>query len=403
MPLNNPVIYLDNNATTQPSARVVEAMLPYLTECYFNASASTAAFTGADKPRCEAAAAMAMLLNAEEPDCFTFTSGATESNNWVFSSLSRGRKAGRVLISAIEHASVAEPAAELARVGFEIVEAPVDAQGVVRLDALRDALREDTALVSIMAANNETGVLEPVVEIGRLIRERCPAALFHTDATQAVGKIPVDLQGEWQDVDLLSFSAHKFHGPKGIGGLYIRPGIDIEPMLFGGGQEDGLRSGTSNTPALAGLAASAIQAAEHRAQDICDLRDFVEAELRRLFPGIVIHSNGAPRLPNTSCFSIPGVVGEDIVRRLAERGVIIGTGAACSSGAIDLSKNLRAMSVSHDIARSAVRVSLSASSFHEEAVSLLAELRIIGQPPTHTVKRFVENAALLNSGCFSLE
>ncbi len=176
------MIYLDNNATTQPTARVVEAMLPYLTECYFNASASTAAFTGADKPRCEAAAAMAKLLNAEEPDCFTFTSGATESNNWVFSSFARGRKAGRVLVSAVEHASVSEPAAELARAGFKIVEVPVDAHGVVRLDSLRDALREDTALVSIMAANNETGVLEPIAEIGRLIRKICPTVLLCASA-----------------------------------------------------------------------------------------------------------------------------------------------------------------------------------------------------------------------------
>ena len=278
------MIYLDNNATTQPTARVVEAMLPYLTECYFNASASTAAFTGADKPRCEAAAAMARLLNAEEPDCFTFTSGATESNNWVFSSFARGRKAGRVLVSAVEHASVSEPAAELARAGFEVVEVPVDAQGVVRLDALRDALREDTALVSIMAANNETGVLEPVAEIGRLIRELCPAALFHTDATQAVGKIPVDLQGDWQDVDLLSFSAHKFHGPKGIGGLYIRPGFAVlADILKGGGQESGLRSGTINTPALAGLAL-AIRRLRLKTQAIRDLRVTFERNCFLVFP-----------------------------------------------------------------------------------------------------------------------
>ena len=166
------MIYLDNNATTQATTRVVEAMLPYLSECYFNASASTAAFTGADRPRREAATAMARLLNAEEPDCFTFTSGATESNNWVLSWVARGRNTGRVLVSAVEHASVSEPAAELTRVGLEVVEVPVDAQGAIRLDALNTALTADTALVSIMAANNETGVLEPISEIGRLIRER---------------------------------------------------------------------------------------------------------------------------------------------------------------------------------------------------------------------------------------
>lgn len=323
------MIYLDNNATTQPTARVLEAMLPYLTECYFNASASTASFTGADKPRREAATAMAKLLNAEEPDCFTFTSGATESNNWVFSSFARGRKAGRVLISAIEHASVAEPAAELARAGFEVVEVSVDAQGVIRLDALRDALGEDTALVSIMAANNETGVLEPVAEIARLIHKRSPAALFHTDATQAIGKIPLDLQRDWKDVDLLSFSAHKFHGPKGIGGLYIRPGFELEPMLLGGGQERGLRSGTSNTPALAGLAAAASEARNLEIEVIRDLRDSFEARLQDVLPEVIIHSKNVARLPNTSYFSVPGVDGEEIPTRMEGPSNIVVSSGKC--------------------------------------------------------------------------
>jgi cysteine desulfurase len=371
------MIYLDNNATTQPTTRVVEAMLPYLTECYFNASASSAAFTGADKPRSQAAAAMAKLLNAEEPNCFTFTSGATESNNWVFSSFARGRKAGRVLVSAIEHASIAEPAAQLVRVGFDVIEIPVDAQGVVRLDALRDTLREDTALVSIMAANNETGVLEPVVEIGRLIRERCPAALFHTDATQAVGKITVDLQGEWQDVDLLSFSGHKFHGPKGVGGLYIRPGFELEPMLMGGGQERGLRSGTTNTPALAGLAAAAAEARDLKQQAIRDLRDTFESRLEHELPEAVIHSRGVTRLPNTSYFSLPGMVSEEMAGALAAAGIIVGTGAACSAGAIQSSKTLRAMGVAHEIAVGGLRVSLSRSSGLQEITRLIVQLKAI--------------------------
>jgi len=356
------MIYLDNNATTQPAARVVEAMLPYLTECYFNAAASTVAFTGADKPRREAAAAMAKLLNAEEPDCFTFTSGATESNNWVFSSFARKRKIGRVLISTVEHASVAEPAAELARLGFEIVEVPVDVQGVIRLDALREALREDVALISIMAANNETGVLEPISEIGRLIREHCSSALFHTDATQAVGKIAIDLQGEWEDVDLLSFSAHKFHGPKGIGGLYLRPGIELGPMLLGGGQEHGLRSGTSNTPALAGLAAAASEAHAFGIQAVCELRDIFEKRLQAVLPQAIIHSHRVPRLANTSFFSISGTDGEELAEILAASGIIVGTGAACSSGAIDGSKTLRSMGVPREIAAGGLRVSLARNS-----------------------------------------
>lgn len=376
------MIYLDNNATTRPSKGVAEAMLPYLTECYFNASASTADFTGADRPRRDAATAMASLLNAEEPDCFTFTSGATESNNWVLSSFARGRKAGRILVSAIEHASVSEPAAELARVGFEVVEVPVDVQGRVRLDALRYALREDTVVVSIMAANNETGVLEPVAEIGRLIHEICPTALFHTDATQAVGKIPVDLQGEWQDVDLLSFSAHKFHGPKGIGGLYIRSGFELPPMLLGGGQEHGLRSGTSNTPALAGLAAAASEARDLKHQSIRDLRDAFESHLEQEFPDSVIHSRGVTRLPNTSYFSLPGKLGEEMAGTLAAAGIIVGTGAACSAGAIQSSKTLRSMGVAHEIAVSGLRVSLSHFSTMQDITDLVIQLKAIRRAPS---------------------
>ena len=210
------MIYLDNNATTKPYPQVVEAMLPYLTECYFNASASTAGYTGADKPRYAASSEMAKLLNAEAPEAFAFTSGATESNNWVFACCPRSRNGiSRYVISSVEHASVSEPARALSRRGFEIVEVKVDPDGVVDLEALRVALTSNTVLVSIMAANNETGVLQPIEEIGQLVRQYCPDAFFHTDATQAVGKLRINLQEEWAEVDLLSFSAHKFHGPKG--------------------------------------------------------------------------------------------------------------------------------------------------------------------------------------------
>jgi cysteine desulfurase len=366
------MIYLDNNATTQPAASVVDAMLPYLTACYFNASTSTAAFTGADRPRREAAAAMAKLLNAEDPGCFTFTSGATESNNWVFSSFAREHKAGRVLVSTVEHASIAEPAAELAVLGYDVVEVAVDAQGVIQLDALCDALAEDTALVSIMAANNETGVLEPIAEIGRLVRERSPNALFHTDATQAVGKITVDLQGEWQDVDLLSFSAHKFRGPKGIGGLYLRPGIEISPFHRGGAQEDGRRGGTTNTAALAGMAAAA--SLPNSAEVIRCVRDKLESGLKLAFPGIRIHSEGAVRLSNTTFFTIPGVVAEQCAQTLAARGIVVGTGSACSSSAMSPSKTLLAMGVDYDIARGALRVSLSQHTTIEEIERFIAAL-----------------------------
>lgn len=370
------MIYLDNNATTQPTARVVEAMLPYLTKCYFNASTSTAAFTGADKPRCEAAAAMAKLLNAEEPECFTFTSGATESNNWVFSSLAKGRKTGRILVSAVEHASVADPATELSRAGFEVVEVPVDGQGTLRLDALANALTDDTILVSVMGANNETGALQPIAAIGTLVRERSPSALFHTDATQAIGKIPVDLQRDWQEIDLLSFSAHKFHGPKGIGGIYIRPGIPMEPMFRGGGQEAGMRAGTTNTPALAGLAAAANEVFHEVGMErVARLRDSFEADLIAAIQSVVIHSRGINRLPNTSCFSIPGETGEDLVQELAGHGILVGTGSACSSGSIHPPKTVLAIGTDHWVARGTLRISLSALTTASDLAQLVTLIK----------------------------
>lgn len=352
-------------------------MLPYLTECYFNASASTSGFTLADKPRKKAAASMVRLLNAEDTNCFTFTSGATESNNWVFSSLAKSHKTGRILLSAVEHPSVTAPADELARIGFDVIQIPVDTQGVVHLDALQEALREDTILVSIMAANNETGVLEPIAEIGHLIREHCPNAIFHTDATQAVGKIPIDLQGDWEEVDLLSFSAHKFHGPKGIGGLYIRQGLDIHPLLLGGGQEKGLRAGTSNTAALAGLAAAASEASSSKFHKLCDLRDTFESCLLYEFPAATIYSRDALRLPNTSFFSLSGVHGEEMVASLAGNGIIIGTGSACSSGAIQFSKTLQAMGIEHKLAISSLRISFSKYSTIKDIEFLVNKLKTI--------------------------
>jgi cysteine desulfurase len=365
-------VYLDNNATTRPTKAVVEAMQTYLSDCYFNPSSSTTGFTGADTPRREASIAMAKISNAEEPECFTFTSGATESNNWVLFSVASKHTAGRILISPIEHASISEPAAELSRRGFEVIEIPVDEHGVIHLDALRSALNKETILVSIMAANNETGVLEPISEIGNLIRGQAPNALFHTDATQAIGKIPVDFQTEWSDVDLASFSGHKFHGPKGVGGLYIRRGIEIPPFLLGGRQEEGRRSGTTNTPGLAGIAAAVAQWNSASPGPIAGLRDQFEAELMARFPEVKIHSNAARRLPNTSCFSLPAVVGEDLAAALATRGIIVGTGSACASGAMHPPKTLLAMGIDYEVARAALRVSLSTQTSTHELDDLLS-------------------------------
>ena len=379
------MIYLDNNATTQTSPNAVAAMLPYFTECYFNPSSSTTAFTAAEAPRRGAANAMAKLLNAETPDCFSFTSGATESNNWTFAAVAKAYKTGSVVISAIEHPSVYEPAQELARLGFNVIEVPVDQHGVVRLDAFRAALGAETVLVSIMAANNETGVLQPLAEIGHIVRERSPAAIFHTDATQAIGKMKVDLQTDWSEVDLASFSAHKFHGPKGTGGIYIRPGIQIYPFLLGGGQEEGRRSGTTNTPSLAGLAIAATEWKHASMEAMANVRDEFEIGLKACFPEVQIHSAGVQRLSNTSCFSLPGVVGEELATALAAQGIIVGVGSACSSGALHPPKTLLAMSVDYAVARAALRVSLSTSTSSEQTAILLNHLAdLLEKPPSLT-------------------
>jgi|SRR5581483_2954115 len=360
------MIYLDNNATTQVSPAVLKAMLPFFTELYMNASSSAAPYFGADKSRELATAALTRLLKAEEPSCFTFTSGATESNNWVLGPIACDLRGKVVVISSIEHPSITEPAEALSRRGFTVHTVPVGEDGVLRLDRLSDCLTPEVSLVSIMAASNETGAIQPIPQIGMLIRRRAPAAIFHTDATQAVGKIPIDLSSEWRDVDLLSFSAHKFHGPKGIGGLYARPEMELPPMLLGGGQESGRRSGTSNTPALAGLAAAADLARNTDMRSVAILRDAFESILSERFHKVMIHAKFAPRLPNTSCFSLPGHNADDLAERLAAQGIIVGTGSACSSGSLQPPKTLLEMGVDYDVAKAALRLSFSALSTKEE-------------------------------------
>lgn len=291
-----------------------------------------------------------------------FTSASAEGNQWLLETTAKLRNA---LLSR----------------GLSAKLAPVDSNGLLRLDQFARHLTSDVALVSIMAANNETGAIQPIAEIGRLIRKSSPAAVFHTDATQAAGKVPIDLHSEWQEVDLLSFSAHKFHGPKGLGGLYARPGFELLPMLLGGGQEDGKRSGTSNTPALAGLAVAADLALKTDMRAVQALRDQFERDLTHLLPQAIIHAKGAPRLPNTSCFSLPGIIAEDVADQLAARGIVIGTGSACSSGTLEPPKTLLAMGTDYEIAKAALRVSLSALTNAEDLKTLLDNLSGLAGAP----------------------
>jgi cysteine desulfurase len=366
------LIYLDNNATTRPFDEVIESMRRCMEDHYANPSAETSAFTGADRPSIEAASAMATLLGAEDGECFTFTSGATESNNWVFHAAGM-RGAGRILISAIEHASVSGPAEAFAQRGFQVLPIPVSSFGVIDLEALESLLTEETILVSILAAHNETGAVQPVAEASQIVKARS-AALFHTDATQALGKLPINLTEAWPEVDLLSFSAHKFHGPKGIGGLYIRPGVQLPPFILGGGQQLGLRSGTMNSPALAGLAAAARLSDNEGLVRTEKLRDRFERELLEAFQEAVIHAKQSLRIPNTSLISFPDLDGEELVAELAAAGIITSTGSACSAGAVGPSASLLAMGVDYTLAEGTIRISLSRLSQEFEIEALLKHL-----------------------------
>jgi cysteine desulfurase len=357
------MIYLDNNATTRVDATVIEAMRPYWSECYYNASSIAGSALGAESARCNAANAISTLLSCE-PEELRFTSGATESNNWVVAHTACG-PVGRIVTTAIEHSSVWEPLSRLRSRGFEVVEVPVDKHGVIDERAFENSLNEAVRLVTVMSANNESGAIQPLEMLCALVRSKCPAALIHTDATQSVGRSIIDLEGPWCEIDLLSFSGHKFGGPKGIGGLFVRTGIELTPFILGGSQEGGYRGGTTNSPALAGLHA-AVDLLAHMPDSQASLRDYFEAQLLEKHPHTVIHSRHADRLSNTSCFSMPGAHGRDLVQRLLHRGIIVGTGSACSSGSLAPSRVLRAMGVSYDVAWGALRVSLSRQTTKDE-------------------------------------
>lgn len=362
------MIYLDNNATTRTAPAVVEAMQPYWSDAFYNPTSLAAEINGIRRPLDLAVEQLAELLTAT-PDEFTLTSGATEANNWVLQSVAaeRLRTTGKchILLSAIEHLSISETAEEISIRDPRIIveKIPVSHQGVVMLEALRQMLRPDTALVSVILANNETGVIQPVHEASQIVKEKASRCLFHTDATQAVGKLVVDLQS-LEQVDFLSLSAHKFRGPKGVGALFGRRGTRLESWMHGGSQQGGRRAGTEN-PALAAGLAKAIellgsrQHIENQADLVEKFRDRLEVELKVCHPEIQVLGFGTPRLANTSLMVFPDNEGELLVHHLLDHGIVASTGAACSNGSDRPSHVLINMGVDYAIARNSLRLSLS--------------------------------------------
>jgi cysteine desulfurase len=351
-----PPVYLDFNATTPCAPEVVEAMLPWFAERYGNAGSAHALGHLSDGAVVHAREEVAALLNAA-PAEIVFNGCGTEGLNHAFRGVFEGFPAKRHFITtAVEHSAVQALVAWLRSQGAEVTVLGVDGQGRLDLAELEAALRPDTALVSAMAANNETGVLFPIADIARIAKAR--GVLVHCDATQAIGKLPVDVQA-W-GVDLLNLSAHKFHGPKGVGALYIRRGLRLKPFLVGGGQERGRRGGTENVPGIAGLGRAARLATERlpAMARVEALRDRLEAAIRASIPDVRIEGAEASRLPNTALLSFRGLEGEGLLLRLNEAGFCVSTGSACSTGQKEPSHVLRAMAVPPDYARGTLRVSL---------------------------------------------
>jgi cysteine desulfurase len=355
-------IYLDNSATTPVAPEVVDAMMPYLTEKFGNASSihffGQEAKAAVDKARHQ----VADLINAR-PNEIVFTSGGTEANNLAIRGLAQASSSGKHIITCeIEHSAVQEPCRDLEKQGFEITFLPVYENGIVKIDDVRDAMREDTFLISIMTANNEIGTLQPVGEIGRLVRElraQGKRIWFHTDAVQAAGKINVDV--EEIGCDLLSISAHKIYAPKGVGCLYVRRGVRLHPQNLGGHQERERRGGTEAVPNLVafGAAAEMVKAElETSSATLSALRDKLETSIGEMVSGTTVNGDRERRIPTVSNISFSSIEGEGLLINLDMQGIAVSTGAACSSGTIEASPIIRALGADDDRARGAIRFSL---------------------------------------------
>ena len=376
------MIYLDNAASTQIHDDVLEAMLPYLKEQYGNPSSIHRYGRLANKAIEKARKQIAMLINAD-PSEILFTSGGTESNNTALYGIAAKKPHSQIITSSIEHDAILEPCKKLAKDGFDVIYLPVDNHGVVNLSVLKNSLSDNTCLVSVMFGNNEMGTIEPIAQIAQLCNER--NIPFHTDAVQAVGKITIDVKK--LGVDLLSISSHKINGPKGIGALYIRKGIDLIPIILGGGQEHGLRSGTENVANIVGFGKACELAKLNLSENISHmkkLRDNLVATILREIPGVTLNGHAENRLPNNAHFTFLGVAGEDLIIKLDEYGICASTGSACSVHTQKASHVLQAMGFSHEQITGSLRLTLGLFNNQQqidETVNILkkvtAELRSV--------------------------
>lgn len=359
------IIYVDNNATTQVDPEVFEAMSPFFCDLYGNPS-SIHAFGGQVAKYIENARQSAALLLGADPSEIMFTSCGTESNNAaILSALSLCPRRRKIVISKVEHPAVLNLGKELTRRGYRVVEAPVDTKGRLDMERLAELIDDQTALVSVMWANNEIGNIYPVDEIAAMAHEQ--GAVFHTDAVQSAGKVPIDLRKS--SIDMLSLSGHKFHAPKGVGALYVRRGVRFRPFLIGGHQEKGRRGGTENVAGIVGLGKAcelALKNLSTENTEVKKLRDRLEKRLIEAVPNTRINGDPDNRLPNTLNVSFEFIEGESILLLLDELGICASSGSACTTGSLEPSHVLRAMGVPYTAAHGSIRFSLSRFNTGEE-------------------------------------
>ena len=353
------MIYLDNAATTRLSESAFEAMRPYMLDQFANPAGTYSFAGGAANAVEEARKQLASVIGAKASEIF-FTSGGTESDNWALKGVMQANAAkGKHLItSAIEHHAILHSAEALKKQGYDVTILPVDGDGIVDLEALEKAIRPDTVLISVMAANNEIGTLEPLEKIGEIAHAH--GVLFHTDAVQAFCHVPLDV--ERMHIDLLSASGHKFHGPKGVGLLYIRKGVKIAPFMDGGAQEKKRRAGTTNVPGIVGMAAAAAEATAHMdeiAKKEIAVRDHLIARIEKEIPHAKLNGHRTVRLPGNVNFCFRFIEGESMLMLLDDSGVCASSGSACTSGSLDPSHVLLAIGLPHEIAHGSLRLTLS--------------------------------------------
>ena len=375
--MDKKLIYLDNAATTAILPEVLDKMMPYLTEYYGNPS-SVYGLAGVSKEAIDKSRkTIADFIGAKENEIY-FTAGGSESDNWAIKSAARAKKAKgkHIITTKIEHHAVLHTCEFLEKNGYEVSYIDVDEDGVVKLDELKKAIRPDTILISVMFANNEIGTIQPIKEIGQIAKEN--GILFHTDAVQAFGHLRINV--DELNIDMLSASGHKFHGPKGAGIMYIRNSVKLEPLIHGGAQERKRRAGTHNVPGIVGMGA-AIELAdknlEANAEKEIAIRDHLIERVMKEIPHVKLNGHKTNRLPNNANFCIRFIEGESMLMSLNAKGICCSSGSACTSGSLDPSHVLLAIGLPHEIAHGSLRVSMSEETTMEDIDYLVDNLKAI--------------------------